>query len=325
MSDTSKKPPLLPAYLFLGDDELKKKVLLERLTKRLSAEGDLSFDSVSFDATTFKDTERFYDACNTLPFMSPLRLVTVKAVDKAVKPLTEAIISYLKAPAESTVLVLTAEKLAKNARLLTALRAISEKAVVDAATKKRSELPQMVRSLAKGRGVTMGGEAATELINRVGTSTVALDKELEKLASFAFASGRSSLEREDVRALVERSAEISPWDFVEAVFSGSLAQALVVRQRLIAEKPHALLALSVMRLRELLAARALLDRGRVDLATALKRPDWQVRRLRATAERFKAAKLRELLIYAADCDRQMKSGSDPELALEKFVAAACGF
>ena len=321
MTSETKKTPLLPVYLFLGDDELKKKVLLDRLFKRIAEQGYLSFDSVTFDATTFKDPEHFSDACNTLPFISPVRVVVVLAVDKANKALADAITAYLAAPTPTTILVLTAEKLAKNARLLASVRAISSKAVVDSASKKRSELPQMVRSLASGRGVTISTEAAKELITRVGSSSLALDKEIEKLASFVFASGRNSLNREDVRALVEQSAETNPWDFVEAVFSRSLTEALLMRKRLSAEKPHALLALCVMRLRELIAARALLDRGCYNLAAELKRPEWQVKRLREAASRFKASELRELLIQAAQYDRKMKSGSDPELALEAFIIA----
>jgi DNA polymerase-3 subunit delta len=292
----------------------------------LEQEGDLSFDAATFDAETLKEPERIADACNTLPFMSPLRLVVIRDVEKANKAVSEAIISYLEAPATTTVLVLTAEKLAKNARLLKAVSAISDKAVVDAAIKKSSELPEMVCDLARDRGVTMSRDAAGELIARVGNSTIALDKQLEKLASFVFASGRRSLEREDVQALVERTAEISPWDFIEAVFSRSLPEALVLRKRLAGEKPHALMALSVMRLRELISVRSLMDQGCRDreLAAAMKRPDWQVRKLQSAAARFKAQELRTLLFTAAEYARQMKSGGDPEFVLEEFLVAVTG-
>ena len=52
------------------------------------------------------------------------RLVHVRNADKLKKTDSEAIISYLKSPCETTVLLLEAEKLAKNTRLYKAIAAI---------------------------------------------------------------------------------------------------------------------------------------------------------------------------------------------------------
>jgi DNA polymerase-3 subunit delta len=322
MTNQENTVALLPVYLFCGDDALKKKVLLERLKKRIAGACDLSFDSVVFDSNNFSDKEVFADACNTLPFIAQKRLVVVVDVDKAAKPFNDAIIDYLTSPSPTTVLVLTAEKLAKNSRLLAAINSISPKALVVTDTKKYGELNQIVRKLAADKGLNADSRAIDELVTRVGSSMLAISKELDKLATYVFASGRKTMDCDDVKTMVKRTAETSSWDFVEAVFSRSLANALELRARLQSEKPHSLLALCVMRVRDLLSVRSLLDRQYTGIAARLKRPDWQVRKLVATAQKYKTDELRQLLIWAAEYDRQMKSGSDAELVLDQFIIRA---
>ena len=71
----------LPAYLTVGDDALKRQAVEARLVKRISALGDLSFNSDTFDGEKASGSA-IVDACNTMPFASEVRLVTVRNADK---------------------------------------------------------------------------------------------------------------------------------------------------------------------------------------------------------------------------------------------------
>mgnify|MGYP002796987890 CR=1 FL=1 len=146
--------PLLPAYLVVGEDTLKRDAVMKRLRARLSAMGDLSFNDDSFDGETAEGAD-IVGACDTVPFASPVRLVEVRAADKLKKADAERLVSYLGAPNSSTVLALVAEKLAKNTRLYKAVAAHGKTAVIDCSLPKRYELPKMVRSMAVGHGVTL--------------------------------------------------------------------------------------------------------------------------------------------------------------------------
>ena len=158
--------PLLPAYLVVGEDALKRDAVMKRLRARLSAMGDLSFNDDSFDGETAEGAD-IVGACDTVPFASPVRLVEVRAADKLKKADAERLVSYLGAPNGSTVLALVAEKLAKNARLYKAVAAHGKTAVIDCSLPKRYELPKMVRSMAVGHGVTLTEGAAAKIVELV--------------------------------------------------------------------------------------------------------------------------------------------------------------
>jgi DNA polymerase-3 subunit delta len=320
--NTAATPPLLPVYLFLGDDELKKETLYARLLKRLEAKGDMVFNSQVFDATQPISAPELLDALNTMPFASPIRLVSVKDVDKAQKAVSDAIIDYLSEPLESSILVLSATKLKSDSRLLKAVRAVSPKAIISSESKKRGELPGMVMQMAKGYKITMTNTAAQELIELVGNSTVAINTELQKLAAYLRSLGKNTADKSDISAVVARATEASPWDFVEAFSKRDLALSLELLGRMRGESPINLLALCVIRIRDLLLLKSYAGRGQANLASAMGRQDWQVKRLQASARLFTPKELRKLLALAADIDMRMKSGKNPEQQLIEFLLAA---
>ena len=110
MSD-SQHTDLLPAYLAVGEDALKREAVIARLKARLATMGDLSFNSDEFDGEVAEGAA-IAAACNTMPFASPVRLVYVRNADKLKKADAEELVNYLKAPSATTVLACEAEKLA---------------------------------------------------------------------------------------------------------------------------------------------------------------------------------------------------------------------
>ncbi|MDR2492688.1 MAG: DNA polymerase III subunit delta [Coriobacteriales bacterium] len=324
MSEQAPKP-LLPAYLFVGTDELKRSMLLKRLMGRIEEHCDIALNSASFDAAQVKAPDEVIDACNTMPFASPLRLVLVKNADKAAKPLADALIAYLAGPSDTTVLVATADKLAKNSRLLSAVKKIDPRAVIDCAEKKRSELPSLVQGMAGSRKVGMTLEAAAYTIEQVGTSTIALDSAVEKLVGYVTALGRDSITKGDVKAVVAKSVGQAPWEMLDAFAARQTGRCLELAHDLEGESPQYLFSLIIARLRDLMTAKAYATRGIQGdqaLASAMKRPDWQCRRLAQAARSYTAPELRALLALAADTDKRMKSGHDAQLLLSEFILAA---
>ena len=171
MNDSKNKQSLLPVYLITGEDALKRDAVMKRLRARLSSMGDLSFNSDVFEGAEFTGDD-VVNACNTIPFASPVRLVEVRDADKLKKADSEPIVGYLDAPCETTVLALIAEKLAKNTRLYKAVAKHGKTAVIDCAPPKARDLPKLVRSMAVGHGVTFSEGAAIALVNLVGEDTV---------------------------------------------------------------------------------------------------------------------------------------------------------
>jgi DNA polymerase III subunit delta len=316
--------PLLPVYLFCGDDQLKQEKLLKRLVARIAAEGDMAFNQANFDASKLESASEVLDACLTMPFCSTYRLVVVKDIDKARKSVIDEISAYLKDPTPTTVLVLTAEKLAKNLVLYKTIARVDAQAIIDCASKKRYELPALVRSMALSHGVTIANGAATLLIGYVGVSTIALDTELAKLADYARAQARGEIVEGDVRRLVARSAEVRPWELSDAMSARDTAHCLALIAQMPQESAYGLLAVCLTRVRELLAVKALERRsGTPSIATALGGPDWRYKNHRRWAQGFTERELATALCDAADAEAKMKSGTDPSLAFELWLLSVC--
>lgn len=307
---SSNQQNLLPAYLAVGEDALKRRTVLERLRKRVATFGDLEFNHDEFDGERASGSD-IAVACNTLPFASELRLVEVAHAEKLGKQDAEVLCAYLAAPNESTILVLSAEKLAKNARLYKAVAALGSSAVIDCAPMKRYELVRALRSMAVGHGITITEAAAETLVSYCGEDTVRLDTELRKLA-LAHAGSDPVSDRE-VAQLVARTSEAKPWELVDAFSARDVNTCLKLLPLLTSTSSYALIGMCTNRLRELACAKSLDARGQGHrLADTLGVPGWRVKNHVAWSRKFKEDDLQLAFSSARDCEQAMKTGSDPD-------------
>ena len=314
-----KTTALLAAYLVVGEDELKRRTVLGRLRARAAEAGELEFNHDEFDGEKASG-EAIVGACNTLPFASELRLVEVTAADKLAKADSEALVDYLAQPCRTTVLALSATKLAKNTRLYKAVAALGKQAVIECAPMKKFELVKALRSMAVGHGFTITSSAAEKLVELVGEDTVALDSELRKLALAH--GGNDAVTDREVEALVARTAEAKPWELVDAFAARNARRCAVLLPLLGSSSPYALIGMCTTRLRELACAKSLAARGEAGrLAEELKVPAWRVKNHATWASKFTEAELRRAFSTARDCERAMKSGTDPDAAFQDWLFA----
>lgn len=307
----------LPAYLVNGDDVLKRERVAERLEQRVSQLGDLSFNSEEFDGENAKGID-IVAACNTLPFMSEVRLVTVKNADKLKKADSEALVDYLSSPADTAILAMYAHGLSKTTRLYKAVAKLGKNAVIDCASVSRRELPARVGQMAKIHGISMRSDATSLLIDLVGEDTVRIDAELRKLSLSHVGGG--AVTAEEVNRLVGRTTESKPWEFVDALSERDAAKCLRLRSRMESTTPYALLAMCITRIRELAMVRGLIERGQASqVSKYVKGPQWKLEKFYPRyARNFASAELRAALKSARDTERAMKSGSDPESEFERW-------
>lgn len=309
MAKNERQQSLLPAYLVSGADTLKRETVVKRLRERIAQISDLEFNCDRFDGA--KDTGAdIVSACNTAPFAGELRLVEVKNADKLRKADSEKLIAYLANPNTTTVLELIAEKMARNTRLYKAVAALGKTACIDCAPMKEGDLKRAVRSMAVGHGFTMTPGAASLLVDRVGTDTVRIDSELEKIGMAH--RGSDPVNENEVVLLVSDTSEARPWDLVNAFSDRNVKQCLALLPRLSASSPFALLSLCTTRVRELIVARAVAERGggSARLAEVLGKKGWQVRDHMRYARLFSSAELERALRASRDAEQAMKSGAD---------------
>lgn len=310
---------LLPAYLIVGADELKRDAAVRRLRSHVPADmADFNLDEL--DGASLQEPGQLISSAQTMPFCADFRLVIVNGAGELAKPVSEAVVSYLADPNPQCVLCLVAEKLAKNTRLYKAVAKVGPHSVIDCAPLKRWELPPYVVKLAQKRGLSMDNAAAQELVERVGESTVALDNQIATLAQLVGDAGRITLA--DVEANVAQIAEVSPWAFADAVCERNAPRAMEMLNLMKAPSLVFLHSVLVARLRELICAKSLDARGTASgLARELGRQSWQVKNHVRWSRAFGEEELVELLGQAAVCERALKGSQDSEAAFARFVLA----
>lgn len=313
---------LLPAYLIVGDDALKREVAVRRLRARMDALGDAAFNTEDFDGEVAIGAD-IVAACNTVPFACEKRLVFVHNAEKLRKADSEELVAYLSAPCETTILALEAEKLAKNTRLHKAVAAVGSKAVIECALPKgRDELPRKVREMGPGHGITLTEGAARRLVELLGDDTVRIDSELRKLALAH--EGAGPVDEREVGALVARATEPKPWELTDAFAGRDLARVLKTVSLMRSSSPHALLPQCVRRVRELICVQSLMRRGAGDqeMAQALGLSParaWTLKNYKAWVRAWRAGELRRALATARDAEQHMKSGGIPEAVFKDWL------
>lgn len=303
---------LLPAYLVVGDDMLKRNTVMQRLRKRIDSFGDIALNCDTFDGQV-SSGEDIVTACNTLPFIGEKRLVELVNADRLKKADREAVIAYLASPCPTTVLELVGKSIAKSTRLYKSVAALGKSAVIECQTPKRRDIPSYVRRLAKTHGFQMTPGAIMELIDLVGDDMEAIDSQLTKISLSHI--GTDPVNENEVASQVSRTTEAKPWDFTDALSARDMKKCLVVLSHMKDPNGIMLLSMSVNRIRELLTTQALMRRGDVgQLASVLHVSSWRVKNHVMWARKFRPGELERALVTARDADQAMKSGSDANAA-----------
>ncbi len=308
---------LLPAYLVVGADEFKRSRAIARMKARLEKSGMADFNLDECDMTKDPQIDDIIASLNTFPLGADFRLVILNGCDKLPKAVSEPLVAYFANPSPSTVCLVVANTLAKSTRLYKAVIGIDSKALVDCTPKKGREVPKQVVSMARAHGKTIDLAAAEELVSRVGENSRMLDNELKRLSSMIEAP---QISRADIERLVIRTAEVKPWDFLNAVASRDVKRTIELLDLQPANSEVRLHSLLTTRLRELICAKALDARGAGrELARTLGLQEWQVKNHIAWARKYSMDELLSALSRAADVEANLKGSADSALAFRLWV------
>ena len=302
---------LKPAYLVCGDDDAKIDAWRARVRRRAEEErgpGGLE----RFDAAS-SEPEEVAAALAALSFDPGMRYLLVDDVG-AWKPAALAPLeSSLATLPPETVLVLIV-----RGKAPASLRKAVDKAggeVREYTAPKPWELPKWCIERARELGIQLTGEAAKELVARVGTSQQRLSRELEKLAVALHPA--TEISASDVEELAAGDNAPQAYDLADALVAGNLRETLALAEELEAhgERPGRLLFPLVRRLREVHRAAAMLEAGMSEqqVREALKAPPWLAKRTVARAKKADAAALERALSVFAELEVELRGGGDVQL------------
>ncbi|MCL2525805.1 MAG: DNA polymerase III subunit delta [Coriobacteriia bacterium] len=345
---TASKPKLQPVNIIISEQDLLRAEALKLLRKRMEDDGvDLSFDMTVLDADSM-DVAEFYGSVGTIPFMSPLRLVIVNNIDKltVADERTQAVLNYCSNPNPTTVLALTAHKLAKTTKLYKAIAQVGH--IIDRKAPTKRDLPERVILMFAKAGIHVSLREADVLINLVGDDLASINSAIEQLAAYKNVAQRRMngddtlvlITVQEISELIGETSEVKAWELTDALATRNGEKVMDILSRLTrteGEKiDHFVVFLAAGKIRELLTARVLASRGTASkeaLMAEMKSQSktgrapqpWLAERIIRQSRNFSVVELREGLRELAAVEDTLKTSPPAlgRLALVRCLLALC--
>ena len=332
----------MPAYVLHGDSFLVAKAQT-RLENQAGA-SDL-LDANRHQLTGVETTlNQLVEVCNALPFMDAVRLVIVQGVlatlegrrparrarrrgnnqgpepNGALGP-WEGLNQAISAMPPTTLLIFSDGQLSPGNTLL---QSLSESCQVQAMpAPDGQDLSRWIKRAAEEKSSSISTTAATSMVNMLGNDLWALDRELEKLALYAW--GRT-IEENDVSELVSQAREANIFNAVDAMMEGRQRDAMAQLQQLIDDgrDPSFIIAMVQRQVRLVALAKNGVERGasQNDLGSQLgTSSQFVVRKSVQQARRHTWEDITWRYQRLLEADLAIKQGKmEPGMALELLVA-----
>jgi DNA polymerase III subunit delta len=313
---------LAPVYVLHGDEDfLKRQVLIALRTRLFGTDGDeFGFSAHAGDKANFAEV---HDELQTLPFLSPRRLVAVDNADPFVTRHRAALEKYVTAPAEHGILVLAVKTWPSNTRLA---KLMPSAGTITCKAPAAYKLPEWCSRCAEARhGKQLPAPAARLLVELVGEEMGQLDQELAKLAAYVGPSPK--IDVADVDKLVGHSRAANVFEILNTLAAGEAPKALAILEQLFdqGEEPIGVLAALGAQLRRLVKVGRLTRQG-LSFAAAAERagvPPFPAARQGCERQlrHIGRDRLDRLYDWLLETDQGMKGGSQlaPRTLLERLV------
>jgi DNA polymerase-3 subunit delta len=313
-------------YLIAGTDAAKIDATRTRLRARVEGEGGAAALEVfePGEGRGAPDHEALLAAIPAMSLTESRRYLLVDGVDRWRDRQTEAVAAALDhLPPELSLVLVARDR--PPAKLRRAVEAAGGEVHVFEAPKPR-ELPRLLVAEAKRLGFRLEPAAARMMIDRLGTGSLRLRNELERLALWAGDGGEVTAA--DLGAMVSDTSEAAVWALSDALIERDRARAARVGERLIAqgENVTGVVYGVASRLRKACAAASRLEEGMPpkQVEASLGMHPYAAKKLVASLRESDSEALRSALAALADLEVWCRGGADygDELALTLALRAA---
>ena len=309
-----------PIYVLHGDEHfLKRRVLTVVKALVLGAEdNDFGVSTRDGDKAVWAE---IHDELETLPFLSPRRLVVVDRADPFVTRERARLEKYFAEPSKTGVLVLDVQAWPANTKLA---KELPEAATIVCKAPAAAKLPEWCAEWCAARhGKPMTASATRMLVDLVGTDMGLLDQEMAKLAIYVGSNGR--IDTADVDQLVGQSRAENTWKIFDLIGAGQAGEALAHLDRLLdqGEEPLRLLGAFSMQLRRLAQVARLHGQG-ASLPDALEQagvPPFGRRGAEQQLRHLGRRRLDQIYDWLLETDLGLKGSSQlpPRTLLERLI------
>ena len=317
-----------PLYLIAGTDGAKIDATRARLRARAERDGGAASLEV-FEPSEGRgspDHEALLAAIPAMSLTESRRYLLADGVDRWRDRQLDAVAAALAdLPPDLTVVLIARAK--APAKLLKAVKSAKGEIHHFEAPKAR-EMPRLLVADAKRLGFRLDPAAARLLVDRMGTRSVRLQNELERLALWAGQGGEVGLA--DLEAMIADTSESAVWALSDALLERDSAKSLRIAERLIGqgENVTGLIYGLASRLRKATTAAAQLERGVApgQVESGLGMHPYAAKQLVGRLREASVDDLHEATIALADLEVWCRGGADygDELALTLALRKAAG-
>jgi DNA polymerase-3 subunit delta len=309
-----------PVYVIHGEEDFLKRQVLAALRLRILGEAEDAFglSTHAGDKAVWRD---IHSELQTLPFLSPHRLVVVENAEAFVSAHRSQLEKYLAAPAPSGVLVLEVKNWPATTKLYKLLDGPAAIACKSLTGPKLAEWCRLWASSQHQKQLLV--PAAQLLVDLVGPDMGLLAQEIAKLAVYVGEAARIS--PEDVDRLVGNNRAENTFKIFDLIGKGDAAGALTLLDRLFGqgEDPLRLLGAFGWQLRRLAQALRRSTLG-TPVATALAEvgfPPFKLRDCEQLLRHLGRRRLERLYDWLIEVDLGLKGASQlpPRTLLERLV------
>jgi len=310
-----------PVFVLHGNDEFLHSEHRKLLIKQLIGDSDPQTAVSSFDSSA--ELPQVLDELRTLPFLAPHRVVVITNADAFIGTHRVAIENYLNSPSGHSTLILSVTTWKKGTRLYKLVAHIGE--AISCSAPRRADIAGQIRKLATKRDKQISPEAVELLLEWIADDVGSIANEVEKLS--VYTGDRKEINAEDVAEIVTATAGPEAFALTNAITVGNIPSALKALAGSVTRRGEEFKTLGMLawhlrkaiRIQQAMAAGARPQqaceaagvpryRGREFLGMLSRRP---LRQLERDFRRLQAA------------DVDMKTGGDPEGALQLLVAQLC--
>jgi DNA polymerase-3 subunit delta len=231
-------------YVLLGDEAfLQEAARRGALDALLSAEmRDFSLHELDLGETTIFDA---LDLAQTPSLMAPFQVLVLRNVKTLYgrgqkKDEFAALDEYFRRPNPGALLLFVADHISLPQDVRRMEMTDKERAeriretlgdvcgVVELQRVSAEDAMEWVRRTGEAKGVRFSEDAARELVDALGAEMLAIASEVEKLALYAGALGKASIELAEVEAMVSAAKQRSLYELTEAISERNAARALAL-------------------------------------------------------------------------------------------------
>lgn len=312
-----------PLYFFFGDEPFLINECFLRFKASALGEGLEDFNYNLFYASDAK-IANIREAVETLPMMSPHRLVIVKEAQEFSDSEWASLENLFTTPVTSTVFVLLATKIDKRKK---AIKALIEKAqCVEFKKPYESQIPWWINYMAEKNEVKVSPEAIHLLHTLVGSHLTEIDSEIGKLKDYI--GERKTIELSDVAKAVSRSKEENIFDFTRAIGENDRAKALEHLVHLLdqGQNEMGVVSLVARHIRLLMTIKQGLEMGLhgARLAQHAQVPNYFLDSYLEQSRQWSMSRLEQALVVLSETDKALKSSPlSSHIWLENMVLRAC--